>query len=266
MKKLILPLCALCLIAAPASAATISVNFTNNGEADSVMDAADVAGASAVAGARVSGWNNVLANGAIQAPVALTSDSAGSSIATMVGYSGALGSWTLSHAIEGSDQGDDRMWKGYLDADNAVVNVTNVPYTSYNLVVYFDGDNAGNWRVASYTIGGVTLSAEDSEGADWGIGRNPNGAYQLPIGGGTGNADYGTLAPGEGNNGEGNYVVFTGLTGSSFDLVTDGTGGGDDNNRAPINGFQIIAIPEPGTAVLLGLGAVSLLRRSRRRA
>lgn len=66
---------------------------------------------------------------------------------------------------------------------------------------------------------------------------------------------------GVGNNSEGNYVVFTGITGTSFTLNAGGTAG--TALRAPINGFQIIQVPEPTSALLVALGSLALLRRRR---
>ena len=64
------------------------------------------------------------------------------------------------------------------------------------------------------------------------------------------------------NAAAGNYIVFTGLTADSFLLRTEEISGGQV--RAQINGIQIVAVPEPGTAssmTLLGLMVVAAHRR-----
>lgn len=65
----------------------------------------------------------------------------------------------------------------------------------------------------------------------------------------------------------GNYLEFTGLTGSTFQLSAAGVTG-----NAPINGFQIVgpasAAPEPSQVAALGvtaLGLAGLIFRARRR-
>lgn len=244
------------------SAATISVNFTDNGSADSTMGLIDVAGAPAASGARVSNWNNVTANGASQAAVTLGQDSEGNAITTTVAYTGTgAANWRLGHTIT---NGDDRLWKGYLDtATEMTISVTDVPYAIYDVIVYFDGENAGDWRVASYAIGAVSAGGEDSENTSWGFGQNVDKVYQLPDPSGNANGNKTWPQP-TSNNGEGNYVILTGITGSSFDLIASAGGSASAAKRAPINGFQIVQVPEPSAAALLGLGSLALFLRRRK--
>ena len=57
----------------------------------------------------------------------------------------------------------------------------------------------------------------------------------------------------------GNYVVFNGLIGpanQTFTLTETGTNG-------PLNGFQLVLLPEPSSAMLLALGSLPMLRRRR---
>jgi hypothetical protein len=58
----------------------------------------------------------------------------------------------------------------------------------------------------------------------------------------------------------GNYVVFNGLIGpanQTFTVTETGTSGA-------LNGFQLVLLPEPSSAILLALTALPLLRRRRR--
>lgn len=58
----------------------------------------------------------------------------------------------------------------------------------------------------------------------------------------------------------GNYIRFSGITGDSFTIV----GGGDNtSNRTGIRGIEVTNVPEPTSALLLGSGALLLLRRRR---
>ncbi len=60
-----------------------------------------------------------------------------------------------------------------------------------------------------------------------------------------------------------NYVILTGFNGSSFTL--NGLTGTTGDGRARIAGFQIVSVPEPGSMILFGLGAVGLFAMARRR-
>jgi len=242
-------------------ATTVSVNFTDNGSADSTMASSDIAGLPG-SNTRVANWNNAHVNGAAGSLGGLV-DQSGSLSGVSISWATDLGQWRLGHGVA---DGDDRMWKGYLDVqNNASVTVTGVPFVgTYDVYVYFDGDNGNAWRVANFAIGGIADGGEDSEDANWGVAgqENQNRLYQLPVPGGAGNQ----IWPVSPNNDEGNYVVLSGITGSSFTLTASG-GPNANIPRAPINGFQIVGvIPEPGTAALglLCLAALCGRRRTRR--
>ncbi|BDS06573.1 hypothetical protein NT6N_16130 [Oceaniferula spumae] len=57
----------------------------------------------------------------------------------------------------------------------------------------------------------------------------------------------------------GNYSLYTGFSGSSFTIT-----GLSSEARATINGFQIVAVPEPSSTALLGLSGLALLLLRRR--
>ena len=60
--------------------------------------------------------------------------------------------------------------------------------------------------------------------------------------------------------GNGNYVVFSGLTADRFILRTE-----ERDFRAQINGVQIVAVPEPGTLVCLAACGLALIAAAGRR-
>lgn len=264
MSKSTTSLLAASLLLAAASGAraatAISINFTDNGSADSTMSSSDVAGLPG-ADTQVANWNNANVNGTTGSASGLV-DSTGSATGAGVSWTTDLGQWRLGHAVS---TGDDRMWKGYMDVQaSATVVVTGLSFVgSYDVYIYFDGDNGSAWRVANFAIGGISDGGEDSEGANWGAPgeENQNKVYNLPVAGGPGNLVWPTAG---GNNDEGNYVKLSGITGSSFTLTA--TGGASANIlRAPINGFQIVGtvVPEPSAALLGLVGLAGLLRRKR---
>lgn len=238
-----------------AGAAIISFNFTDNGTPESTMLPDDVAGAPGVA---VANWNNLNVNGA--GPTSRDSliyDNGASVLGASVTWQTDLGQWRLPHAVE---DGHDRMWKGYLDSQNsATITVTGLSFdTPYDVYIYFDGANASQWRIANFAIGDVSAFGEDSENTNWGAGQNEAKLYQIPVPGTGGNQPFPTSP----NNSEGNYVILRGITGSDFVInVTNGPNAG--TARAPVNGFQIVPVPEPTAAALGLLGTAVLLRRRR---
>ncbi len=159
-----------------------------------------------------------------------------------VAWSCGGGTWALANTAD--TDGNNRMMKGYLDC-YASPNATTVTVSglkslmeSYLVYVFFDGDNGGTWRPYSYTIEGSaegTQTGEDSENTDFAstlAGQNPNGLFQRPIPGGTGNVFF--QNPSVPNNGEGNYFFFSGLSSDSFTLIASNA------FRSPVNGLMIV--------------------------
>ena len=117
------------------------------------------------------------------------------------------------------------MMKGYIDAQtsqNSSVQVNNLPalFSSggYSVYVYFDGDNGTASRQGLYTIGATTLTGTDAPNANFA------GSFTQSVAGGNGN-----------------YVLFTGLSLTSFTLSAAVGSSTDIYLRAPINGIQIVA-------------------------
>lgn len=158
--------------------------------------------------------------------------------------------WANALTVESSD---DKLMKGYLD-DAAVdgkqpyVQVENIPYDSYSVVVYIDGDQGVNGIDGSYWIEEATANPHD-DGADLSAivyvkeSGHFGGAYQQV-----------TLASTDKANPEyGNFIVFTGLHQADIKI----RGMKETGSRAPINGFQIVqSIPEPEVLKLVGADLV----------
>ena len=266
------------LVAGIASAETISLNFTGGGGAYSLSSSA-LAGlignesGNILGSTVVSNWNNL--NGATGTGVGNLTSSAGSVVAGVAATWSADNVFSLPNTTGGANTtANTTMMRGYLDDEltNAItLTVSGLQPLSgtYSVVVFADGANASvtNWLRATYTIGATTFLNEDSESVDFnsGSGNNANGLFQIPVAGGTANQNW----PDSPNNNEGNVMIFSGLTGSSFTLTaTPGNTLNDVPGRAPINGIQIVGvIPEPATGILFaGAGLVGLgMRRLRRR-
>ncbi len=121
--------------------------------------------------------------------------------------------------------GNSRMMNGYLDTTNTstvtvTVSALSSLFTSngYDVYVYCNCDGSTT-RSGDYTLGGTTIHEQNMPPF--------TGAFV------------------QANNSQGNYVKFTGLTGSSFTLTArpSPVGGGQ---RSPVNGLQIVAhVPPP---------------------
>jgi hypothetical protein len=136
-------------------------------------------------------------------------------------------------------------WDG--NAIPATVSLTSIPYASYNLIVYVQG-NQKTGNSASVSLNGVTQFT----------GLNVNGADSSA--GGSGGSP--TFTPITASNQQGgNYLEFDNLTASSATVVLTEV----NANDAGISGFQIVqAVPEPASLGLLGLGGLLVLTRGRR--
>ena len=112
-----------------------------------------------------------------------------------------------------------RLMNGYLEASDLstiAVSVTGLPASfvnnGYDVYVYCAGDNAAGAGI--YTAGDATIQAQD------------NGLFD------------GTLVPA--NNSAGNYILFSGQTGSDFSL-TAAPDPAVANSRVFVNALQIVA-------------------------
>ncbi len=253
--------------AASASAAVVSIDFVGNG---TPLLPTDVAGNPNVAESFTANWNSAPGGSGTALPLV---DAANQATGITLTYSTDLGGWALPNTGAGTNTSggaNPEMMRGYLDAqENGQVTLSGLSsyFSSYQVAIFFDGDNGGEWRVARYriTADGNQLfeaSGEDSEGEDFnsGAGNNANGVFQVPTAGGSGDVDW----PNNPNNGEGNFILSDLLT---ADTITINTAGTSNTLRAPINGLQIIgtpAVPEPTALALLGLAAFPALARRRR--
>ena len=241
-------------------AGTVSINFVGGHEGEYItpMDPWEVAGMDHVADDH---WNN--AGGRHGGTLYGLMDGSGANTGASLQWESGFGAWSLWNLPD--NPGNDRMMKGYLEADDTrgtFVTVSNLPFSYFDVYIYFDGDNVDNWRKAVFTIGDKSDEGEDSEYTDFHLsGQNPNGLFQIPVPGGAGNQPY-VAYP---NNDEGNTILLSGISGNSFTLTAFAGEHDWVHPRAPLNGMQIVPIPEPSTIILLATGALGFLAYGRRR-
>jgi hypothetical protein len=252
--------------ATPAYAATISIDFhggRNNNPANGASVApADFAG---VTYFNVGNWNTVpnVTGAPNPFPDLATSPAPVTGLRNNFGAATtAAVSWTSNNAWDTNitaNSGNTRLMRGYLDTTDtsaSQVVVTGVPYGTYDVIVYLDGDNGGTSRAGAYALssnGGFSQLI---------VGRDPgstNGATltqafnredpvlaldPLTVPAATFTATHNTLAAG-------NYVVFRGVTGSdiTLDAIATSSSAGippAGSLRAPVNGIQITEqVPYP---------------------
>ncbi|WP_435892904.1 PEP-CTERM sorting domain-containing protein [Oceaniferula spumae] len=217
------------------NASVISYNFNRNGD----EPFASTVAAGAVS---VTNWNQATpqANNPSGTNVALVDDT-GASVATTITYS-AGNTWAQGGA---SADGNVSVLKGYLDDNNATVTFNNITYNKYDVYVYGIGDGGAGSTLGTYTI---------NDGVAPPLTYSYLRASSLPTDGS------GTLIEGNATT-QGHYFKISGLTGSSFNLVSDSNRG---NGRGPIAGIQIVQVPEPSSSILIVSFAGAMLLRRRR--
>jgi len=203
----------------------------------------------------VSNWNNSWPNN----PTTGLIDSTGAATTLNLSY-GSFNTYAIQQSHPGQDANGSyskEMLNGYLNSGpaawgpsitNSYVTLTSIPYSVYDVYIYFSSDTAG--RAGNVTDGTATYDFSTLGSAE------TSGANALF----TQTTDTGGLNPGA------DYAVFSGETANSLTLIVNAMSGNDQ--WLGIAGFQVVAAPEPGTVALAvcGLSLFAMkLRHLRRR-
>lgn len=181
----------------------------------------------------------------------VNADGDGTSVDADIGTSGrAYNSWIPIPS--GAVPGDNLLMRGYLHQNGSPWSIVLSNLVSaygsdgYDLIVYCDGENGSSDWVTEYAVasGGTPLAsifAKDvTDTVAW------DGVFVEATGTNAADAT------------EGNYVRFRGLTADSLTLTAT-----PESGNAPINGLQLIPVPEPATLGLLLVGLLGACFRKR---
>ncbi len=218
------------------SAAVISVNFReDNGNPNQTIAPTTMAGGGA--GVSVANWNNVV--GGSGSASNLVDNNGNATTASIVWSSGGMWGDGTANTDADAGIGNAQLIRGYLDdnqgdPDPIVIRLADIPFATYDIVVYFSTDTGGDnyGTITATTADGVFPGSTSGTKELWGTNPNLDSTNSLRI---------------------------SGLSGD----VTIDAPVRDGDIRHSVAGVQVI-IPEPGAAALLALAGVGLaLRRHR---
>ncbi len=160
----------------------------------------------------------------------------------------------FNNGIDDTVSPDYVLMQGYMDSNNTAnqpyIQIWNIPYEKFDIVVYVDGDGDVGAKCGAYWIEEATAALE-GDGGDL-----TSSIYTAQIGNPDFDGTY-TRVPlssvSAATASPGNYIVFAGLTHSDVTLR-----GQQNGTRAPINAFQVVdRTPPPGP--LYPVGTILLL-------
>ncbi|QQL45724.1 PEP-CTERM sorting domain-containing protein [Sulfuriroseicoccus oceanibius] len=239
------------LLSGMCSAAVITINWTDGGPGTGNAVADEAAGVVPSPYVNtITGNGNALNN--TNASDLFDDSGAGSGVAVSASSINA-GGFTSTATSGYNTEFSNVLMRNYGDTAGGTITFTGLSawlsatgQTAYE--VYYMSD-----RQVNLYSGSIAIGAEKFFLANGGAGSTQTGPFVL----GTST----TLADAQANANTANYVKFSAISGDSFtiDIQRDGGGGFID-----VNGIQIVGVPEPSSAALIGLGSLSLLLRRRR--
>lgn len=249
---------AISMLVSTGAVADVAISVSWSGDGRAVMGATDVAGAP---GVRYSNWNTITNGGA----ASLTPIYEDGTTASGVTVTPSVIGFSDRGAVAADASGDTKLFNGVRDVSSTAsdawsIDVAGLAFAEYDVYVYRRSENLG--RAGSFTIGDTTYYAQSMPGSHGGNASDETGyllSTDTTYTGDLINAG-GTVAA---QIDQGNYVKFSGLTGSSFTLDM-GALSDDSAPRNKVAGIQIVAIPEPSTLGLIGAFGGGLLFFRRR--
>lgn len=231
----------LVITSASVQATSIGVNFVGGG--NKVTGGVTMASTDSAGVVPQTNWNN-------------ETTGSGSGITGLIDSTGAtVAGLTLTYAGQGTYDvgqtapvgGDQKLNDGFIYG-NTTVTVSGIPYPIYNLYIYELNDAAG--RVEQTYLNGNTATSVYGQAA------SPTDANHVSGSANTYLYTQSVDTSGSGTPG-GDYVLFGTMSGSSVSFSDTAPGNGY------LNGFEIVAAPEPASCAILGFFSLGLLARRR---
>lgn len=236
-----------------ASAASISVNFSYNGSYN--LAPGDTAGVEAVAN-----WNNVAS--ASQTGTTTTNDlidSDGNTTSTSLTNFNAF--WRDGTDTSTPDSTLNSSYTNGIAQGTSTISVSGLSgdflSNGYTVILYLSGTDGM----------GVDTAAEFGADVNGGTEQWIRAIRRTPVNGTFSSTTFATEDEAQSSSSESNYIMFTGITGSSFDLNIHGDPDTTAQwGRPAIKGIQIVAnpIPEPSSSALIGLAGLAFIMRRRK--
>jgi hypothetical protein len=171
-------------------------------------------------------------------------DNSGASTGTTLSLAGGFGAWGIGGATQDPDGTyNSAIFSGYYNCFSSTLSLGSIPFSTYDIYVYFSSDADG--RTGTISDGTTTFSFATDARAK--VDAHGNFAFVQTT-------DTGLSHP------SADYAIFSGLSGTSKTLTIASS----PNSGMGIAGFQIVAVPEPSTMALAGLGGLGLLAWRRR--
>lgn len=244
-------------VGAGLSAQEISVNLTPGGTAfgttPTTLTSSELAGAP---GVRTDNWNNITS--ADFGGVSLM-DNSGSTVSGLTLTVTGPNPNTRNN-VGSASQNDYTVFNTVIDdSGTASISLSGIPYASYDLYFYIFPDVASSSpRGGHITIGSTTYYVNGGY-------TSGGNAISIPDTSGNGYVLSTATTLVDSAAAPGNYVEFTGLSGSSMTASLIADNFGDGVPRLKVGGFQIVAVPEPSAFAVAGMGMLGLVGMLNRR-